>query len=127
MLRKTAPRVDGGELDDVWRELSDYIDENLDMKLTLSHLASKCFYNPSYFSRVFKDKFGMTLTEYVSRKRVAYAGKLLLESDMSVDEISERAGFADRSGFYHTFSKYTGTTPSEYRGKEAQKVKKSDK
>ena len=127
MLRKTLPQVGGEELDDMWRELSDYIDENLDTKLTLSLLASKCFYNPSYFSRTFKDKFGMTLTEYVNRKRVESASKLLLKSDMSVDEISERVGFSDRSSFYHTFSKYIGTTPSEYRGKNSPKVKKSDK
>ena len=129
MLRKTSPQVDvdSEELDNMWRELSDYIDENLDAKLTLSLLASKCFYNPSYFSRAFKDKFGMTLTEYVNRKRVASASKLLLESDMSVDEISFKVGFFDRSNFYHTFSKIMGTTPSEFRGKNSPNVKKSDK
>jgi AraC-like DNA-binding protein/quercetin dioxygenase-like cupin family protein len=127
MLRKTSLQVDNEELDDVWRALSDYIDENLDTKLTLSLLASKCFYNPSYFSRTFKEKFGMTLTEYINRKRVASASKLLLESDMSVDEISERVGFSDRSSFYHTFSKIMGTTPSEYRGKNLLNVKISDK
>ena len=127
MLRKTSFQVDKEELDDVWRELSDYIDENLDAKLTLSLLASKCFYNPSYFSRAFKEKFGMTLTEYITKKRIAYASKLLLESDMSIDEISERVGFSDRSSFYHTFSKIMGTTPSEYRGKNSTNVKISDK
>ena len=127
MLRKTAPEAVGEELNDTWRELSDYIDENLDAKLTLPLLASKCFYNPSYFSRIFKDRFGMTLTQYVNRKRVEFAGKLLIESELSVDEISARVGFADRSNFYHTFSKIMGTTPSEYRGKNSPKVKKSDK
>lgn len=127
MLRKTAPRIDREELDNMWRELSDYIDENLDTKLTLSLLANKCFYNPSYFSRIFKEKFGMTLTEYINRERVENAGRLLLDSELSVDEISVRVGFADRSNFYHTFSKFMGTTPSEYRGKNSPKVKKSDK
>ena len=127
MLRKTAPQVDVEELDDMWQALSDFIDANLDTKLTLSLLASKCFYNPSYFSRIFKEKFKMPLTEYVNRKRIEFAGRLLLEGDMSVDEISAKVGFADRSNFYHTFSKFMGTTPSEYRGKNSLKVKKSDK
>ena len=43
MLRKTSLQVDNEELDDVWRALSDYIDENLDKKLSLDDLAKKCF------------------------------------------------------------------------------------
>lgn len=125
MLRKTEAGVASEETDGVWKELAEYIDENLHSKLTLSALAGKCFYNPSYFSRVFKEKFGMSLVEYVTRKRLSYAVKLLTESELSVDEISEAAGFSDRSGFYHAFSKYIGGAPSDYRPEA--KVKKSHK
>ena len=125
MLRKTEAGVETAEIDQVWQELALYIDENLRSKLTLSALAGKCFYNPSYFSRVFKEKFGMSLVEYVTRKRLAYAVKLLNESELSIDEISDRAGFSDRGGFYHAFSKYIGGTPSDYRPET--KVKKSHK
>lgn len=120
MLRKTTLSVEAEDMDRMWRELLDYIDSNLDAKLTLSHLASKCFYNPSYFSRIFKEKFNMPLTEYISRKRAESAGRLLLESDMSVDLICSRVGFSDRSTFYHTFSKYMGCTPSEYRKRSSR-------
>lgn len=116
MLRKTEPSIRQQEINGIWSELSDYIDQNLDSELTLSALASKCFYNPSYFSRMFKQKFQMSLTEYVSRKRVDCAISLLKTTDLSIDEIWARSGFADRSTFYHTFSKYTDATPAEYRG-----------
>ena len=115
MLRKTTLGQGGEELDGIWQELVEYIDNNLDSKLTLSSLASKCFYNPSYFSRIFKEKFDMSLTEYINRKRVEMAIELLRSSKLSVDEISSRVGFYDRSTFYHVFSKITGKTPSEYR------------
>ena len=125
MLRKTQAGALGSELDETWRELAEYIDNHLRTKLTLSDLAGKCFYNPSYFSRVFKEKFGMSLVEYITRKRLAFAVKLLSESELSVDEISETAGFSDRSGFYHAFAKYIGGAPSDYRSEP--KVKKIHK
>lgn len=115
MLRKTQPGMGTQETGDIWQELSEYIDQNPGAVLTLSALASKCFYNPSYFSRMFKQKFHMSLTEYVSQKRVEYAIRLLRESDLPVDEISARSGFADRSTFYAAFSKVTGNTPAYYR------------
>lgn len=126
MLRKTQRGIDREEMGDMWRSLSEYIDQNLSGELTLSALAQKCFYNPSYFSRVFKEKFHMSPVEYVTRKRLDHAVALLCDSDLSVDEISERSGFSDRRTFYHAFSKYIGGSPSEYR-REGRKVKKSDK
>ena len=115
MLRKTQVGAYGNEGESLWHELSDYIDHNLGSELTLSTLAQKCFYNPSYFSRMFKQKFGTSLTEYVGRKRVELAVKLLRETESSVDEIAHKTGFSDRSTFYHAFSKYTGKVPSDFR------------
>ena len=123
MLRKARLGMAEESMGDVWQELSDYIDGNLGGELTLSALASKCFYNPSYFSRAFKERFGVSLVEYIGRKRVDLAMKLLRESELSVDEISERAGFADRRNLYHAFSKYAGAPPSEFR--EGRKGKKT--
>ena len=115
MLRRYRLPLPEEELDGMWQELSDYIDANLNTKLTLTDLAQKCFYNPSYFSRIFKEKFGMSPFEYIQRKRVDSAMRLLRESNLPVDEISLRAGFSDRSGFYHAFSKYAGSSPTDYR------------
>ena len=121
MLRKTQRGIDSEEMDGMWRSLSEYIDQNLNAELTLSALAQKCFYNPSYFSRVFKDKFRMSPVEYITRKRLDRAVLLLCESGLSVDEISERAGFSDRQAFYHAFSKYIGGSPSDYRRGKSKK------
>ena len=49
---------------DTWSEIAEYIDRNLGEDLTLSALAQKCFYNPSYFSRAFKSAVGCSPTEF---------------------------------------------------------------
>lgn len=115
MLRKTRLGVEENESDRMWRDLTEYIEGNPHADLSLPTLARKCFYNPAYFSRIFKEKFGVSLVEYVNRNRVERASYLLRESDMSVDEIMASVGFSDRSNFYRVFSKFTGTTPADVR------------
>ena len=115
ILRKTAAEPHSAERSGTWQEIADYIDSNLGEELTLSALAQKCFYNPSYFSRIFKEHFGTSLTEYVNRRRVELAKKLLSEQKLSVEEIAYRVGYPSKSSFYRSFSRMTGTTPAEYK------------
>lgn len=111
MLLKSELEVRQEGADGLWQELSNFIDENLQADLTLSALASRCFYNPSYFSRAFKERFSVSPLEYVTRKRLDAAMTLLRDSGLSVDEIAVQAGFSDRSKLYYAFSKYIGSTP----------------
>ena len=101
--------------DEMWRALSDYIDRNLGAELSLSALAGKCFYNPSYFSRVFKERFGMSLTEYVSRRKIEQIISLARDQSLSVEELAMRAGFSSKSTMYRTFQKVKGISFSEFR------------
>ena len=119
MLRQSN-NLGGVEVDGIWRELLKYIEENLETKLSLTGLAQRCFYNPSYFSRMFKEKFGMTLMEYITYKRLDKAAELLTSSSLSVEDICRNVGFSDRSGFYHAFSRRFGIAPQQYR-KSTQK------
>lgn len=116
MLRKTEIG-DRGDVDDVWEKIEEYISDNPNGDLSLSTLASKSFYNPSYFSRVFKQRFGSTLTEYVRTMRVNRVATMLRDTDMSIEQCFEESGFGDRTAFYHAFSKQLGLTPAEYRAK----------
>lgn len=114
MLRRTLVG-DPAISSDVWQELRNYIDENLHEELTLSAIAKKSFYNPSYFSRIFKQRFGVSFSDYLRKKRMEYAMSLLSDTELSIEEIIERVGYADRSAFYHAFSKTVGKSPAEYR------------
>ncbi len=115
ILRKTAAEPHSDDRSGTWQEIADYIDQNLGEELTLSALAQKCFYNPSYFSRIFKEHFDMSLTEYINRRRIELAKKLLLKETISVEEIAYRVGYPSKSSFYRAFTRLTGTTPAEYK------------
>lgn len=108
----------------VWNELADYISNNLDSDLSLENLAKRCFYNPSYFSRLFKSKFNTPLVEYVSNKRIEKAMTLLSETELSISAIASACGFSNKSAFYRAFSKVTGRKPNEFRNNPHIKTQK---
>ena len=112
LLRIASAEIGEG---DVWQAVIKYIDGNYEKRIDLNSLASKCFYNPSYFSRVFKQKYGLSLTAYIKRKRILKAKELLISGELTVDEIIKSVGCADKSAFYSEFKKETGITPDQYR------------
>jgi AraC-like DNA-binding protein len=116
ILRKTRLVLKNSDTrQDIFSDLANYISDNLDKKLTLGELARKCFYNPSYFSRVFKERFNMTFQDYVNRERASVAAQLLSETPATVEEISEMCGYGDKSSLNRAFLRFFGCTPTEYR------------
>lgn len=96
-------------------DIAEYIKAHCDEKLTLQTLAEKSFYNPSYFSRLFRDLYGMTVTDYINHTRIEKAKTLLETTTCSAQEISEQVGYLGKSAFYKKFSEITGVTPKQYR------------
>lgn len=116
LIRKLYPTgTESEKNEEMWQNLFSYIHENLDKRLSLPELAKKCFYNPSYFSRVFKERFGITLADYLTKERTAHAAKLLLETDYTTEHIATICGYGDKSSLYRAFRKEYSVTPSEYR------------
>ena len=114
MLRIASRATDS---EDMWNALLEYIEHNYNKKLTLAALSSKCFYNPTYFSRAFKQKYGVSLTSYLKQKRIDNAKKLLLNDSLTVEAVAESVGFSDRSAFYAAFESDVNMTPMQYRKK----------
>lgn len=90
-----------------------YIDNNIYDISSISKIAEELKYNPAYLSRIFREKMGITLQQYVEEKRVERA-KLLLEEGMSVTDTAARLGYASSQSFCKMFSRCEGCSPTIY-------------
>lgn len=93
----------------------EYINANYTQPLTVEEVARVCGMYPSYFRHVFKETFQVSFKEYVTQLRVAQAQLALSGAEASVSHIIEELGYTNATQFYHTFRRYTGMTPAEYR------------
>jgi AraC-like DNA-binding protein/ligand-binding sensor protein len=92
-----------------------YIRENYTRKISLKEIAGVSGLSAPYFSTIFKEEMGENFSSYLNRLRVEKAGKLLLETDLSLCDISCNCGFEDQSWFSKIFKAYTGSSPGKYR------------
>lgn len=92
-----------------------YIHSNLANSLSVSEIAAVVNYNGAYISRLYKEKRGISLNEYVTRVRIKEAENLLLSSESPIHEIARMTGFDTAQYFSLVFKKATGVSPREYR------------
>ena len=92
-----------------------YVDTNLAADLSLKSLAGLLNINASYLSALFRREMGMPLTEYVNRRRIAHAQRLLLSTDLPIKSIALQSGVSDVYYFSRLFKRLVGMTPKAYR------------
>ncbi|MCI6466610.1 MAG: helix-turn-helix transcriptional regulator [Faecalicatena sp.] len=97
------------------RKVLTRIDYDLTADLSLKAQADFLNVTASYLSTLFKKETGMTLTEYVNRKRIEHAVFLLNTTKMQIQTIAQYCGIPDVNYFTKTFKKYIQQTPKEYR------------
>lgn len=97
------------------QDLLDYIDDHFREEISLKEAAELFYINPSYLGYIFKKEYGHSFTETVNRKRIEYARELLMNSNIKIYEVAEKAGFTDSRYFVRVFKKYEGVNPSEVR------------
>ncbi len=93
----------------------EYLRKSYAEPITLDRLAMMAFLSPKYFSRVFKEQTGMTLTEYVQGLRVKRACEMLEEGATNMAFVAHTVGYADYKSFLKVFKRITGDAPSDYR------------
>lgn len=91
-----------------------YINEHLNEDLTIDRLAENCFISKSYLSHQFKIYTGLTLFQYIIKKRVTVARNMLREG-ATATEACMHCGFNDYSNFHKAFKKEFGQSPKEFR------------
>lgn len=92
-----------------------FMEENLDRPLSLKELAAYAAMSTSTLNRQFKLSTGWSPVDFHIHRRVAYAAKLLLTTDHSMERISEQTGFSDANYFARQFRTHMQMSPREYK------------
>lgn len=92
-----------------------YLNKHFASPPDIVKLQEMCYFSQSHFFRLFKKLTGVTPFNYVKRRRVEEAQKLLLTTSLSIMEIGERVGWPDQFHFSRTFKSATNLSPCQYR------------
>jgi AraC-like DNA-binding protein len=91
-------------------------------QLTVAEVAGASGLHPNYAMMLFKQSFGLSIWEYLTRLRLSHAQRLLVTTDEKVLEVALDAGFSSLSRFYDIFQSRVGCTPSAYRETHTKKA-----
>ena len=105
----------------------DFIEENLTEKIEIHKVSEKAHFSPFYFQRLFRMISGFSVYEYIMKRRLSEACKLLNGTDLSILEIAISFDYSSHEAFSRAFCKYFGINPSEYRKNSQIKVEFTDK
>lgn len=92
-----------------------YIDENFSKKITLDDLSSMFYIDKFYLCEQFKERYGITVNDYINSVRITEAKKLLRFTDKTTEEIATLIGVNGAAYFSRMFKKIEGVSPKEYR------------
>jgi AraC family transcriptional regulator len=93
--------------------LTDFIEQNLDQSLHVDHLATVAGLSATRLKLQFRNSTGMSVHQYVIRRRVEHARALIATTKLPASEIALAAGFAHQSHMTSTMRRVLGQTPGE--------------
>lgn len=107
------------EEQNLYQSLTSYIEENLDGDLSLESLAKQFFVSKYHIAHVFKDSTGLSIHQYITKKRLAACRGAIL-GGTSITEVYPMFGFGDYSSFFRAFKKEYGISPKEYKDMQVE-------
>lgn len=99
-----------------------YISHNYSRPIRTAEIARAVGLNPDYAGALFKKVLGTTISEYLTKERIACAQRALLFSTESITEIAYSSGFGSISSFNIAFRRVTAQTPRDYRRKNTKPI-----
>lgn len=97
------------------RDCLDFLRQRYMDDISLDQVAERYSFNPTYFSKLFKEKTGTNFSDYLLDIRLENAGRLLRDTDDKVADIACRVGFHNTAYFIKMFKRKTGLSPNRFR------------
>jgi AraC family transcriptional regulator len=102
----------------------DYMDASLSQSLPLSEMAESAYFSTHHFLRLFKKVFGETPHQYLTRRRLEEAKRLLVRTEQPVTDICGQVGFDSLGSFSWLFRQRIGMSPMEFRQHHHRRTRK---
>ena len=96
-------------------QIKEIVDREYQKDLSVEEIAERIHFSPSYTRRVFKNKMGVTILDYLQSVRMEKARGYLLSPEYKVYEIGNLVGYENPSYFNLVFRKYYGVAPGAFR------------
>lgn len=106
--------------------VADYIDANAHLPLSLENLARIAHFSPSYLSRIFRERKGITISAYITQRRMENAKYLLVHTAMDIQTVAAHCGFHTISHFNRVFKQNVGQSPMEFRRQFASQEEENE-
>ena len=112
MTLKTLP---ASKISPHLRSACTVMDTAYEQPLNIEQIASHAGFSHFHFIRFFRRTYGITPHQYLTRKRIQQAQRLLATSDLSITDICLAVGFQSLGSFSTLYHRQTGYAPSEHR------------
>lgn len=113
LAQRLQPKMPRDRLD--MQMLDTYIDRHLSQSIRVEQLAQQCHLSPAHFTTLFRRQCQTSPYQYVKRRRLNEAARLVRETLLPLSLIAEHTHFADQSALSHAFKRHFSTTPRTLR------------
>ncbi len=92
-----------------------FIEENLDRHMTIQYISKGTNISKTALYNLFRSNFNCTVSEYINQRRIEKSISLLLETSLSIEEISQRVGFSSAAYYSLLFKKHKSISPLKFK------------
>lgn len=96
-------------------KVKDFVEEHLAEPIGLQDAARVASLEPTYFSKYFKEKTGVSFSRWLHGQRIERAIELVKSEEISIASLADKVGYSNTRTFLRAFRGKTGTSPSAYR------------
>lgn len=97
------------------KNAASYLQANYQHAISIEKLESIAYMGKTKLSFLFKQRYGMSIMEYLRAQRIQHARVFLADASMTIDEVASMVGYQNQGSFSERFKLETGMTPTEYR------------